>query len=91
MNKQEALAKLQDLQRTTACADYIESVGWNSDIEPVERLAKQLDIYSGEVKKTITKIYDSVLSDWHGYRRGITWADVFDPFRVMESAIEAMP
>jgi hypothetical protein len=91
MNKQEALAKLHELQRTTACADYIESVGWNSDIEPVERLAKQLEIYSGDVKKMVVKIYDAVVSDWHGYRRGITWADVYDLFRVMESAIEAMP
>ena len=91
MNKQEALAKLHELQRTTACADYIESVGWNSDIEPVERLAKQLDIYSGEVKKTITTIYDAIVSNYRGYRKGITWADVYDLFRVMESAIGGMP
>lgn len=91
MNKQEALVELQKLQRTTACADDIDSVGWNSDIEPVERLAKQLGIYSGEVRKTITMIYDAGVYNHRGYRKGITWADVFDLFRVMESAIEAMP
>ena len=91
MNKQEALVELQKLQRTTACADDIQAVGWNSDIEPVERLAKQAGIYSGDVKKTIRVIYDRMVFDYRGRRQGITWADVFDMFRAMEAAVEAMP
>ena len=91
MNKQEALVELQKLQRTTACADDVDSVGLDSDIEPVERLAKQLGIYSGEVKKTIQVIYDRLAFNHRGYRLGITWVEVYDMFNAMEAAIEAMP
>ena len=91
MNKQEALEKLAQLQKTVSCADDIDSVGWNHDIEPVERLAKELGIYYGEVKKIARKIYDDLVFNYRGRRNGINWSQVFDLFNATQKAIEAMP
>ena len=94
MNKQEALAKLEELRKTVSCADDIDSVSWSHDILPVRTLAADLrilqndDIFNALVKLHLGLMHDAELG---GIRRGITWAQVYDLFQAMEKGIEAMP
>ena len=91
MNKQEALKELEHLQEHTSSADSIESVTWSRDIHSVSTLAGVLEIGRGEIQELLDKLYDGLVYDSKGARKGITWAQVYDLFQAMRKAIEAMP